>query len=75
MTTTLPQKLEYRGTDMQGAPVSTEEFLKGYKTVAGVKLPHKSVQMNDGEVFMEGERAGISVNAAIPAAKFAKAES
>lgn len=71
----LVTKLEYRGTDMQGTPVNTEEFLKNYKTVAGVKLPHASTQLNDGEPFMDGQSTGISLNDAIPAAKFAKAES
>ncbi len=71
----LVTKLEYRGSDMQGTPVNTEEFLKGYKTVSGVKLPHKSAQLNDGEPFMELESTSITLNGDIPAEKFAKAES
>jgi hypothetical protein len=71
----LVTKLEYRGSDMQGTPVNTEEFLKSYKTVAGIKLPHASTQLNDGQPFMDSQSTGTSLNDAIPAAKFAKAES
>ncbi len=52
-----------------------EEFLAGYKAVGKLKLPHKATIHQDGEFFLETTTTSISVTDAIPADKFAKAES
>ena len=68
-------KLEYQGKNMQGSPVHQEVFLSSYKPVGKLKLPHKSTIHQDGEFFLEAVTTSISTTNAIPAEKFAKAES
>jgi hypothetical protein len=68
-------KLAYRGKSIQGDPVDQEEFLQSYKSVGGVKLPHKTVIHQDGQLFLESQTSKLSTTDVIPAEKFAKAES
>ena len=68
-------KLEYQGKSMQGSPVHQEVFLGSYKPVGKLKLPYKSTIHQDGEFFLEAVTTSISTTEAIPAEKFAKAES
>ena len=68
-------KLEYQGKSMQGSPVHQEVFLGSYKPVGKLKLPYKSTIHQDGEFFLEAITTSISTTEAIPAEKFAKAES
>ena len=74
-TTHYVVKIDYRGKSIQGNPVDQEEFLSDYKAVGKVKLPHKAVIHQDGQLFIESATSTLSITDVIPAAKFTKTES
>ena len=74
-STHLVVKLDYRGKSVQGNPVDQEEFLSDYRPVDKVKLPHKAVIHQDGQLFIESATSNLSISDVIPAEKFAKSES
>lgn len=72
--THLVVKQEYKGRNLQGAPVREELFLSDYKKVGALVLPHAATVVQDGEEFMKSTTSSFSWTA-IPAGKFRKADS
>jgi zinc protease len=74
-STHLVVKLDYRSKSFQGNPVEAQMFLSEYKAVGGIKLPQKTVILQDGQPFLEAATSKVSITEPIPAEKFAKVES
>jgi hypothetical protein len=67
-------KEEYRGKNIEGAPVREELFLEDYRKVGAVTMPHRTTILQDGQPFLEGQTQSYSLEP-IPADKFKKSAS
>jgi outer membrane lipoprotein-sorting protein len=65
-------KVEYLTKNNQGREVTQEDYLSNYADFGGVKLPKKSVAMQDGKKIVEAEITDAQYPDSIPASEFGK---
>lgn len=65
-----PTMMRYQGTNMAGAPVSSEERFSDFREVSGVMLPFGSVTYQDGRKAQESRASEIKINVDVDGSQF-----
>jgi predicted Zn-dependent peptidase len=72
--TNMPVKMDYQGMNFMGAPVASEQSFLDFREVGGVKLPFKSVTLQDGKPAQEGITSEILINVSVDESLFSVKE-
>jgi len=68
----LPARETYTEPGVTGAPAETTEIYSDWRTVAGIKLPYKAIQLENGMKMLEATVSEYKINSGITAAELSK---
>ena len=71
-STGLPTRQVYRGSTVAGAPAETSEVFSDWRDVAGIKMPYKIVQLEDGVKEAETIVSEYKFNSGLTTAELSK---
>jgi zinc protease len=71
-TTGLPAREVYTEPGQNGAPAETTDIFSDWREVAGIKLPYKAIQLENGMKMLEVAVSEYKINSGLTAAELSK---
>jgi len=71
-TTGLPAREVYTEPGQNGAPAETTDIFSDWREVAGIKLPYKAIQLENGMKMLEVAISEYKINSGLTAAELSK---
>ena len=70
--TGLPARETYMEPGQSGAPAETTDIFSDWREVAGVRLPYKAIQLENGMKMLEVTVSEYKINSGLNAAELSK---